>query len=38
MYEYFVSLAPVLDLDPSVFAVSAWNDNGFYGKVKSVSQ
>jgi hypothetical protein len=28
-YEYFTSVAPILDYDPSLFIISAWNDNGF---------
>lgn len=28
-YEYFHATAPVLDIDPSVWLISAWNDNGF---------
>eukprot|EP00172_Hildenbrandia_rubra_P003502 Plantae.Rhodophyta-Hildenbrandia_rubra.ctg5701.p1 GENE.Plantae.Rhodophyta-Hildenbrandia_rubra.ctg5701~~Plantae.Rhodophyta-Hildenbrandia_rubra.ctg5701.p1 ORF type:complete len:454 (+),score=42.77 Plantae.Rhodophyta-Hildenbrandia_rubra.ctg5701:170-1531(+) len=27
-YDYFGALAPLLDKDPSLFCVSAWNDNG----------
>ncbi|PRP75643.1 alpha-1,3-mannosyl-glycoprotein 2-beta-N-acetylglucosaminyltransferase-like isoform 1 [Planoprotostelium fungivorum] len=27
-FSYFVRLAPLLDEDPSIFCVSAWNDNG----------
>jgi alpha-1,3-mannosyl-glycoprotein beta-1,2-N-acetylglucosaminyltransferase len=27
-YNYFDALAPVLDADPTLFCVSAWNDNG----------
>lgn len=33
-FEYFHVVAPVLDRDKSIFALSAWNDNGFIGKVK----
>lgn len=33
-YEYFLYTIPILDVDPSVFIISAWNDNGFKGKVK----
>ena len=29
--EYFEATAPVLDADPSLFCVSAWNDNGYKG-------
>jgi hypothetical protein len=32
-YEYFLSNAEVMDKDSSVLALSAWNDNGFKGKV-----
>lgn len=32
-YEYFQYNAPILDKDSSVLALSAWNDNGFKGKV-----
>ena len=28
-YEYFVATAPLLELDPSLWIISAWNDNGF---------
>ncbi|KAJ1460899.1 glycosyl transferase, partial [Pelagophyceae sp. CCMP2097] len=28
--DYFENVALVADADPSVFVVSAWNDNGFY--------
>lgn len=35
-YEYFLSNAPVMDSDTSVLALSAWNDNGFIGKVGGV--
>ena len=31
--EYFEQVAPILDVDPSTFLVSAWNDNGYKGKV-----
>jgi alpha-1,3-mannosyl-glycoprotein beta-1,2-N-acetylglucosaminyltransferase len=33
-YEYLCSTAPILEKDPSTFVVSAWNDNGFKGKVR----
>ena len=33
-YEYFNYVAPILDLDKSLFVISAWNDNGFKGKVE----
>ena len=29
--EYFEAIAPVLEIDATLFAVSAWNDNGFIG-------
>jgi len=29
---YFAQLAPVMDKDPMVYAISAYNDNGFMGK------
>jgi hypothetical protein len=33
-YEYLIGMAPVTDLDPTTFVISAWNDNGFKGKVQ----
>lgn len=36
--EYFYNIGPILDVDKSVFAVSAWNDNGFAGRVHDVYQ
>ena len=33
-YEYFHKNVPILEADPTVFLMSAWNDNGFKGKVK----
>lgn len=33
MYEYLLSVAPILDADPTAFVVSAWSDNGFKDKV-----
>lgn len=27
-FEYFKAMAPVLDFDPTLFCISAWNDNG----------
>ena len=32
-YEYFSTVSPVLEADETLFVVSAWNDNGFKGKV-----
>ncbi len=31
--EYFMAVGPVLDVDNSVFVVSAWSDNGYIGRV-----
>ena len=31
--EYFTSVAPLIEKDPTVFIASAWNDNGFREKV-----
>jgi alpha-1,3-mannosyl-glycoprotein beta-1,2-N-acetylglucosaminyltransferase len=28
-FEYFEMLAPMLDVDPSLWCISSWNDNGF---------
>jgi alpha-1,3-mannosyl-glycoprotein beta-1,2-N-acetylglucosaminyltransferase len=33
-FDYFSALAPVLDHDSSLFAVSAFNDNGFQSRVQ----
>ena len=33
-YEYLHAAAPLLDVDGSLYAVSLWNDNGFYGLVQ----
>ena len=30
-YSYFASLCPLLDVDPSLWCISAWNDNGKRG-------
>lgn len=32
-YEFFAANAALLDSDPSLLALSAWNDNGFKGRV-----
>jgi alpha-1,3-mannosyl-glycoprotein beta-1,2-N-acetylglucosaminyltransferase len=32
-FEYFAAMAPILDIDPTLLAVSAFNDNGYEGKV-----
>lgn len=34
-YEYFRTMAPILDRDKSLLCISAWNDNGLKGKVRS---
>jgi hypothetical protein len=31
--EYFHSVGPVLDVDDTAFVISAWNDNGYRGRV-----
>jgi hypothetical protein len=31
---YFSQLAPIMDKDPSIYSISAYNDNGFKGRVK----
>jgi hypothetical protein len=36
--EYFHFVAPILDVDESVFAISAWNDNGFTQNVRDPYQ
>ena len=33
--DYLLAAAPVLDVDPTVWCISAWNDNGFKGLVKN---
>ena len=33
--EYFEAAAPLLDKDPSLWLVSAWNDNGFDDAVRA---
>ena len=35
--DYFKSTAPLIERDPTVFIASAWNDNGFDGRVKDVN-
>eukprot|EP01041_Mallomonas_annulata_P010838 gene10838-22620_t len=37
-FEMFAALAPMLDTDESLLAVSAWNDNGLSSLVKDASQ
>eukprot|EP01038_Epipyxis_sp_PR26KG_P016164 gene16164-21976_t len=37
-FEYFGSLAKLLDTDPMLLAVSAWNDNGLRSLVKDEQQ
>ena len=29
--DYFLATAPALDVDPTLWCISAWNDNGFHG-------
>ncbi|CAH3018352.1 unnamed protein product, partial [Porites evermanni] len=33
-YEYFTATKPLLDKDPSLWCISAWNDNGKEGMVQ----
>ena len=33
-YQYFIHTAPLLEQDPSTLLISAWNDNGFKGRVQ----
>jgi len=33
-YEYFTATKPLLDKDPTLWCISAWNDNGKEGMVK----
>jgi hypothetical protein len=35
-YEYLAATAPILETDPTTFVVSAWNDNGFNGRVSDI--
>lgn len=37
-FDYFRSMAPILDADPSLLAISAFNDNGMKGTVKDVTR
>ncbi|CAN0418559.1 unnamed protein product, partial [Ectocarpus sp. 13 AM-2016] len=34
-FEYFSAMAPLLDSDETLMAVSAWNDNGQAAHVKA---
>lgn len=34
-YDYLVGTAPILERDPSIFAISSWNDNGFRNLAKN---
>ncbi len=36
-FSYFHSLRPVLNSDPSVWCVSAWNDNGKKGFIDTTA-
>lgn len=33
-FDYFAAMAPILDADPTLLAVSAFNDNGYQGTVQ----
>lgn len=35
--DYFKAIVPVIEKDPTVFIASAWNDNGFRGKVRDIN-
>jgi hypothetical protein len=35
--DYFAQLAPLLDIDPSIWSVSSFNDNGFLGMASSLT-
>lgn len=37
-YDYFSALAPLLERDPSLYCVSAWNDNGIDALSRNASQ
>ena len=37
-FSYFSAVAPLLDQDPTLLAASAFNDNGFDGKVKDTAR
>jgi GNT-I family len=37
-FSYFQVLAPLLDRDPTLFAISAFNDNGFTSRVMNASR
>lgn len=37
LYEYFHTVAPLLEFDQTTFVVSAWNDNGFKEHVQDKS-
>jgi hypothetical protein len=34
---YFAQLAPVMDVDSSVWCISSWNDNGFAGHARDAA-
>eukprot|EP00924_Labyrinthula_sp_SR-Ha-C_P004729 snap_masked-scaffold_1-processed-gene-9.45-mRNA-1 protein AED:0.65 eAED:0.65 QI:0/-1/0/1/-1/1/1/0/511 len=36
--EYFSSVAPLVEADPSIFTASAWNDNGFQHAARNESR
>ncbi|KAL7558425.1 hypothetical protein ACA910_015767 [Epithemia clementina (nom. ined.)] len=37
-FDYFAALSPLLDHDPSLLAISAYNDNGLQDKVQNVTR
>ena len=37
-FDYFAAMAPLLDVDDTLLAVSAYNDNGLQGKVHNVTR
>ena len=37
-FAYFEALAPMLEIDPTLFCISAWNDNGFEHLVRDHRQ
>lgn len=36
-FEYFIHTSPLLDIDSSIYCISAWNDNGKAGLVNDPS-
>eukprot|EP00753_Platysulcus_tardus_P014372 PLAT4354.6.p2 GENE.PLAT4354.6~~PLAT4354.6.p2 ORF type:complete len:421 (+),score=204.01 PLAT4354.6:96-1265(+) len=37
-YEYFLAVSPALDRDPTLWCISAWNDNGFDARVRDANR